>query len=141
MSGFWRNWFVVWCFAIGMFGVVLAGGAFEAISGPVRLVLAMLRGSSEALFDAPLRFSLALLGAVSIGWAVTLYFVIGAAIALGDRGRPLWNAISAGMVSWFVIDSSLSIATGFGLNAVSNLALATMYVVGLIGSGALKRPA
>lgn len=141
MSGFWRNWFVVWCFAIGMFGVVLAGGAFEATSGPVRLVLAMLRGPSEALFDAPLRFSLALLGAVSIGWAVTLYFVIGAAITMADRARPLWNAISAGVAIWFVIDSALSIATGFGLNAVSNLALATMYVVGLIGSGALKRPA
>ena len=141
MSGFWRNWFVIWCFAICMFGVVLAGGAFEATSAPVRLVLAMLRGPSEALFDPPLRFSLAVLGAVSIGWAVTLYFVIGAAIALGDRGRPLWNAISAGMVSWFVIDSSLSIATGFGLNAVANLALAAMYVVGLFGSGALKRSA
>lgn len=138
MSGFWRGWFVVWCFSIGAFGAVLSCGAFEATSGPVRFVLSNLRGPSEALFDPPLRFSLAVMGAVSIGWAVTLFGVIGAAIDLGDKGRPLWNAISAGMVSWFVIDSTLSVATGFGLNVAPNLALAGMYVLGVLGSGALK---
>ena len=87
-----------------------------------------------------LRFSLAVMGAVSIGWAVTLFFFLRAAIDLGGQGRPLWNAITAGMVSWFVIDSALSVATGFGLNVVPNIALALMYIVGLIASGALKRP-
>lgn len=141
MSGFWRGWFAVWCVSIGLFGAVLSGGAFEATSCPVRFVLASLRGPGEALFDPALRFSLAVMGAVSIGWAVTLFAVVRAAIDLGERGRPLWNAISAGMVSWFVIDSTLSVATGFGLNVVPNLVLAGMYVVGLVGSGALKRPA
>jgi len=137
MSGFWRMWFVVWCASIGLFGAVLSGGAFEATSGPVRLVLSALRGPSEVAFDPTLRFSLAVMGAVSIGWAVMLFAVIGAAIDLGDKGRPLWNAISAGMVSWFAIDSALSVATGFGLNVVPNMALAGMYVVGLLGSGAM----
>lgn len=141
MSGFWRGWFAIWCVLIGLFGAVLSGGAFEATSGPVRLVLAGLRGPGEALFDPALRFSLAVMGAVSIGWAVTLFAVIRAAIALGDQGRPLWTAVSAGMVSWFLIDSALSVATGFGLNVVPNLGLAGMYVVGLVGSGPLKRPA
>ena len=72
-------------------------------------------------------------------WAVTLAFIIRAAIAMEDRARPLWNAITAGMISWFVIDCTLSIATGFGLNVLPNLVLAGMYGVGLIGSGALKR--
>ena len=87
-----------------------------------------------------LRFSLAVMGAVSIGWAVTLFFFVRAAIDLGGQGRPLWDAITASMVSWFVIDSALSVATGFGLNVVPNIALALMYIVGLIASGALKRP-
>jgi hypothetical protein len=51
----------------------------------------------------------------------------------------LWNAITAGMVTWFVIDCSLSIATGFGLNVVPNSVLAGMYLVGLRASGALKQ--
>ncbi len=137
MSGFWRMWFVAWCASIALFGAVLAGGAFEATEGPVRFVLSVL-GPGEPLFDAALRFSLAVMGAVSIGWAVTLYFTVRAAIDLGPRGRPLWTAISAGMVSWFVIDSALSVATGFGLNVVPNLVLAGMYVVGLLGSGVAR---
>lgn len=139
MSGFWRGWFVVWCVSIGAFGAVLSGGAFEATSGPVRFVLSMLGGQADALFDPRLRFSLAVMGAVSIGWAVTIYAIVQAAIRLGPEGRPLWNAVTAGMISWFVIDSTLSVATGFGLNVVPNLGLAGMYVIGLLGSGALRK--
>lgn len=139
MSRFWRGWFALWCVSIGIFGAVLSGGAFEATSGPVRLVLSTLQGPVEAVFDPTLRFSLAVLGAVSIGWAVTLSLIVKAAVELGDSGRPLWNAVSAGMASWFVIDSSLSVATGFGLNVAPNVALAAMYIIGVVGSGALGR--
>lgn len=139
MSGFWRGWFQVWCVSIALFGVVLCGGAFEATSGPIRLLLTAFNSAVDPRFDATLRFSLALMGAVSIGWAVTLAFVIRAAIAMEDQARPLWNAITAGMISWFVIDCTLSITTGFWLNVLPNLVLAGMYGIGLIGSGALKR--
>ena len=141
MSGFWRGWFVAWCVAIGLFGALLSGGGFEATSAPVGFVLSSLHGPASAQFDPTLRFSLAVMGAVSIGWAVTLFFIVRAAVALGDKGRPLWNAITAGMISWFVIDSLLSVATGFGLNLAPNTALLAMYLVGLLGSGALRRPA
>jgi len=141
MSGFWRSWFFIWCLSIGLFGVVLAGGDPPATDAPARLVLAMLQGPSPALFDAPLRFSLGVMGGVSIGWAVMLHFVVQQAIAQGPAGRPLWNAITAGMISWFVIDSALSCATGFGLNVIPNIALTAMYAVGLMRSGALKAEA
>ena len=141
MSGFWRGWFVVWCVSIGLFGALLCGGAFEATSGPVALLLSTLRGSAAAPFDQTLRFSLAVMGAVSIGWAVTLYFLVNAASGMTVDGRPLWRAITAGMVTWFVIDSALSVATGFALNLAPNVALAAMYAVGLIGSGVLRRAA
>jgi hypothetical protein len=42
------------------------------------------------------------------------------------------------MISWFVIDSTLSCATGYGLNVIPNIALTAMYAVGLLRSGALK---
>ena len=58
---------------------------------------------------------------------------------MGEAGRPLWNALTAGMVTWFVIDCGLSIATGFGLNVVPNTVLAGMYFFGLRASGALKQ--
>ena len=141
MSNFWRGWFMVWVISIGLFGVVLAGGALEATSGPVRLVLANLHGPGSALFDPTLRFSLAVMGGVSIGWAVTLWVLVRAACGLGPGSRTMWMAITAGMVAWFVIDSSLSVATGFGLNVLPNILLAGMYLVGLIASGAWMRSA
>jgi hypothetical protein len=139
MTSFWRMWFMFWCLSIGIFGVVLAGGALEATSGPAALFLTLLKGPSPLVFDPTLRFCLGVMGGVSIGWAAMLYLVIVAATDLGENGRPFWSAITAGMVSWFVIDSSLSVATGFGLNVVPNIALAGMYVVGLMGSGVLQR--
>ena len=141
MSGIRRSWFFIWCLSIGLFGVVLAGGALAATDGAVRLVLALLHGPTEALYDPPLRFSLGVMGGVSIGWAVMLHFVVQEAIVQGAAGRNLWNAITAGMVTWFVIDSTLSTVTGFGLNVVPNVGLLAMYVVGLMRSGALKAAA
>ena len=139
MSSFWRAWFTLWCISVGIFGLVLAGGALEATSGPVRFLLSTLNSETVITFDPVLRFCLAVMGSVSIGWAVTLYLMIIAAIDLGARGRPLWNAITAGMVSWFVIDSILSVVTGFGLNVFGNAVLAGMYLIGLGGSGVLKQ--
>ena len=139
MSAFWRVWFFAWCLSVGLFGVVLAGGALEATSGPVRFVLSNLHGPTPASFDATLRFSLAVMGAVLIGWAVTLFVLVRAALDQPQNARPLWNAMSAGMATWFVIDSTLSVATGFGLNVAPNIVLAGMYVVGLLGSGVLRR--
>ncbi|MDH4384826.1 MAG: hypothetical protein QE280_05225 [Caulobacter sp.] len=78
------------------------------------------------------------MGAVSIGWAVTLYFTIRAEIAPGASSCPLWGASLAGMIRWVLIDSALSVSTGFGLNVLPNIVLAGGYGVELFGSGVLK---
>lgn len=138
MTRFWHNWFLAWCISIGVFGAVLAGAGFTATEGPVSFVLVSLNGPSPVEFDPLLRFATALMGAVTIGWAVTLYLLIGAAADLGGKGRAIWNAITAGMVAWFVIDGCLSVATGYGLNLIPNSLLAALYLIGLKGSGVLK---
>lgn len=140
MSLFWRRWFALWCLSLGIFGLMLAAGGIEVTSAPAAFILTTLNGGSVIMFDATLRFSLAVLGAVSIGWAVTLYLMIGAAIELRERGAPFWHAITAGMACWLVIDSALSVMTGFALNLIPNGILATLYLIGLSGSGAVKRP-
>lgn len=141
MNPFWRLWFFAWSWSIGIFGAVIAGGAFEATSAPITLVYELVRvaGGSAIRFDPTLRFSLGVMGAVSIGWAVMLYFILFEALQTRSlkAAKPLWNAISSGMAAWFVIDSTLSIATGFGYNVVPNVLLTGMYVVGLIGIGVL----
>jgi hypothetical protein len=55
-----------WCGFVGVFGAMLTGAAFEATEGPTRVLFAVL-GAPELTLDPPLRFSLALLGAVTLG--------------------------------------------------------------------------
>lgn len=139
MSAFWRAYFGVFCASLVLFGAVLSAGAFAPTSGPVALLVTYLSGGTEASFDPALQFSLGLMGALTIGWAVMIYGVMRVAFTLGTQGRPLWDAITAGLISWYVIDGICSIATGFGLNIIPNTALAAMYLVGVTQSGALKR--
>ena len=137
MTGFWRTWMTAWCWAVAAFGLVLTGAAFEATSGPVRLLFAALHGPEPLDLTAQMRFSEAVLGAVTLGWSVTLMAAIQAANLLGDRGRPVWGLIVARVVVWWVIDSALSVATGYGLNAVPNTVFLGAFLLPILRSGVL----
>jgi hypothetical protein len=141
MSGFWQMWLVVWALGVVLFGLVLAGGAFESTSAPVVWVLESLQGPGEVVLDPTLRFSLAVMGCVSIGWAVMMLAVMRVAFRMADRAGPLWSAVTLGVVVWFITDSALSAATGFGLNIVPNLALLATYLIGVVAGGAFRKPA
>jgi len=138
MSGFWRNWLTGWCWAVGVFGAVLVGGGFEATSGPARLAFDIVKGPEPLDLNAQMRFSLAVMGAVTIGWAITLAAVIQAAVLLGERARPVWLLLVLGVTTWFVIDTPMSIATGYPMNAVPNLALFVTFLLPIIRSGVLR---
>lgn len=141
MSVFWRGWLIVWCLGVVAFGLVLAGGAFEATSAPVRWILETLQGPGDLTFNPVLRFSLALMGCVSVGWALTMLAMMLAAFKLGDRARPIWLGLTFGIVVWYVTDSALSVATGFGLNAIPNTLLLITYLVGVVAGGGLRASA
>ncbi|MFM9865433.1 MAG: hypothetical protein ACKVRO_17720 [Micropepsaceae bacterium] len=141
MSPFWRTWLIVWAASVIVFGFVIAGGAFDATSGPISLIYESLKGPAPFVFDAPTRFSQGVLGAVTIGWGLTVLLLLPAAIDLGKKGRPFWIAIAAGLAAWYVIDSALSIATGFGLNVIANTALAVGFLIPMLATGMLKKAA
>jgi hypothetical protein len=139
MSSFWRNWMTGFCLATGLFGIILVGGGFEITSGPTRLIFDLLNGPGELRLDPHMRFSLAVLGAVTIGWSLTLLAAVQAANQLGKRlGKSIWILVTASVVSWYVIDSSLSIATGFGLNAIPNTVFMAAFLLPVIRSGVLS---
>ena len=141
MSGFWRAWLIAWCLGVFLFGLVLAGGALEPTSAPVLWVLETLQGAGDVVLDPTLRFSLAVMGCVSIGWATTLLAVMLAAFRMGSRAAPLWSALTLGLVVWFITDSALSAATGFALNIIPNTVLLATYLVGVVAGGAFRKPA
>ena len=139
MSRFWQNWLIGWCLAVGMFGALLAGGVLEVTSGPVRMIFAQLNGPGQLDLNPHVRFCLAVLGAVSIGWSITLYSAISAANQLGKQaGKLVWRQLIAATITWYVIDSGLSIATGFGLNAIPNTVLLAGFLLPVISSGVLS---
>ncbi len=140
MPRFWWRWMTAWCLAVGVFGVVLAGAGLDATVGPARLLMRVLGGGAEVDFNSPLRFSVAVLGCVILGWSLTLRVAMQAAHQLGNRGGAVWLGLTAGVAGWFVIDSLLSIVTGFGLNAISNTVFFAAFLLPVIRGGVLQNP-
>lgn len=132
-------WMTGWCVALGLFGMILAGSGFEATSGPVRILFDVLNGPGELDLNPYVRVSLALLGAVTMGWSLTLMAVIQVANQLEKQvSKRIWIGIAASIVIWYVIDSILSIATGFWLNAVSNTIFSATFLIPVIRSDVLR---
>lgn len=138
MSGVWKTWLDAWVMIVVIFGLVLVGGGLDATDGAVEMLLGVLGGGMPTAWTAPLRFSVALMGAVTIGWGLTFAAAFMAARKLGDAAAPVWRMITIAVVAWFVIDGALSIATGFALNVASNTVLLIAYLVPVLASGALR---
>lgn len=139
MRDFWRKWLWLWCAAVAGFGLVLAGAAHPVASGPVQALLDLIAGERFEL--APqMRFALAVMGAVTIGWSITLVAAIRAALMLGDQGGPIWRLVFLSVIAWYLIDGALSVATGFALNLVPNTILLVAFLAPLVGAGVLRPP-
>ncbi len=138
MSGLWKTWITVWCWGVILFGAVLTTAGLPATEGIAALAFSLIGGAEVAAgyFDPPgMRFSVALMGAVTLGWGFTILFLLP---AIHAAGAPAWRGLVAAMLIWFVIDSAFSVMTGFALNAVSNTLLVVLLFIPLLASGALK---
>jgi hypothetical protein len=134
-----RTWLTIWAWGVVIFGVVLATFAVPAVDGLGRMIFELLGNPAPAEPDAHLRFSVGLMGCVTIGWGVTILAAFRAAWALPPaQASGIWRLIVISAFSWFIPDSLLSIATGFGLNVVSNVVLLVLLLVPVLRSGVLK---
>jgi pheromone shutdown protein TraB len=135
MTGFWKTWMTVWCWGVFVFGAALATAASPATDGVAQALYSLIgaRPHDAAFFEQPgMRFSVGLMGAVSMGWALTLLAVIRIADA------ATWRALTGALLVWFVVDNVISVATGYPLNAVSNTLLVAAYLAPLLASGVLR---
>lgn len=138
MSGIWRVWLNAMCGIVVLFGLIMAGGALPQTELPARLLFEWQHQGPLAI-DQAARVTLGVLGGVMCGWGVTLYAAIQAAQMLGQSADRIWRLILASILFWFIVDSSLSIATGFALNALMNVAFLLGYVLPITASGVLRR--
>jgi pheromone shutdown protein TraB len=138
MTGLWKTWIAAWCWGVILFGAVLAAAGLPATDGVARAlynVLGNLPAGTDVFEPVGMRFSVALMGALSIGWGFTVLFLLP---AVHSAGAPAWRGLTAAILIWFVIDSAFSVMTGFALNAVSNIGLVAFYLVPVLASGVLK---
>ena len=137
MSKSYKSWLDAMCGVVVLFGFIMAGGALPASEWPARLLLEW-QNQGPLEIDRAARVTLGVLGGVMCGWGVTLYAAFQAAHMIGDRGVHIWRLIFGSMIFWFMVDSSLSVATGFALNALMNVGFLLAFVVPIGLSGVLK---
>jgi len=127
----WWRWLVVAAWVVILFGLamVLAPGFTLRLFG---LLLYSSSGHMESFgAEAVTYLSLThgVLGAVMVGWGITLLF---AALGPFRRGsREGWRIIAVSLAVWFVLDTAFSLWSGFWQNAVLNLGLAILFAVPL----------
>lgn len=140
MNGIWKKLMLLWALSVGGFGLVLTLGAVDATSWPVKMLFAFLYPSMEAEFTPHLRFSLAVMGPVTLGWCFTLIGAVQVSNYVRPEGQKvLWFWVTLGALTWFVIDSLLSVTTGFWRNVIPNTLYITTYLIILLKSGVMKR--
>ena len=139
MNSFYQKWMTLWCAGVALFGLILAGGAFAATDGLCRAVFTLFGNPIPAAPDDLHRFAIGLMGAVTFGWGATLWVGIKAFHLLpAAQAAPLWRQTVVAASLWYVIDSTISVATGYGMNAVSNTLFMVLLLVPVVRSGVMR---
>ena len=138
MTKFWRNWLTIWCWGVVGFGVLLAGAGFPATQAPTQLLLTILYDGGAVELDQLARFAVGLMGALTMAMGLLMGIGIGAADTLGTAGAPVWRRLVMAAAAWYVVDSAISCANGFTLNAVSNTLIMIAFLIPVLASGVLR---
>ncbi len=133
---FHKTWLKVTAFVVGSFAPVFFLGTMISTSEPARLTLDILSLPLDGLqnySEATTRFLSALTGGFLLGWGVTIWCL--SAWVYDIAPEAVRKTVIVGLLSWFVLDSSGSIASGNASNVFFNL------LVLLIAIGPLWFPA
>lgn len=119
-----RAWMKFTALAVGVFGPIFSLGTVESIAEPARWSLDVLAWpvDGEQDFAAPTtRFLAALTGGFLFGWGVMIWFLATRVHKVAPE--PVRQSVLAGLLAWFVLDSTGSVASGQAINAVFNIAV------------------
>lgn len=118
---------------------MFALGAFPSADAGVRLYYDVIDWPIDGVgqFGEEIRFTAAVLGAVMMGWAMTALALTSAAAQIG---APAWRGLTWALATWFAVDSVISIASGWPVNAVANAIFLTTFLIPVVVSGVLRSP-
>jgi hypothetical protein len=130
-AGTW--WWRMLVFATGF--TVIFGLAMVYLPGPTQwyfnsLIFAQTDNPFDAGANRYIIFAFGIIGAVIVGWGVALMGIILKPLRQGERWA--WWVLALSVNVWFVVDSVLSITSGYWQNAVSNLAFYVLFAVPLL---------
>lgn len=133
---FHRFWLKITAFVVGSFGPIFFLGTMAATLEPARLTLDLLSwpiDGATTYADPDTRFLSALTGGFLLGWGVTIWLL---SIWVYDKApEGVRKTVLFGILCWFFLDSSGSIASGNASNAFFNV------IVLLLAIGPLWQPA
>ncbi len=133
---FHKFWLKITAIVVGSFGPVFFLGAMLATSEPARWTLDLLSwplDGATTYASADTRFLSALTGGFLLGWGVMIWCL--SAWVYDKAPEAVRKSVLVGTLSWFVLDSAGSIASGNASNVLFNL------LILLLGIGPLWRPA
>lgn len=133
---FHKFWLKVTAIVVGIGAPIFSLGTMPATMEPARLTLDILSWPVDGAttFASPdTRFLSALSGGFLLGWGVMIWCL--SAWVYDAAPEAVRKTVLASVLSWFVLDSAGSIASGNPQNVVFNL------VVLLLAVGPLWRPA
>lgn len=131
-----RFYLKITAIVIGSFGPVFFLGTMAATMEPARFTLDLLSWPLDGLttYASPdTRFLSALTGGFLLGWGVTVWCL--SAWVYDKAPEAVRRTVLIGLLSWFVLDSTGSIASGNASNAFFNV------IVLLLAVGPLWWPA
>lgn len=133
---FHKFWLIITAIVVGSFGPVFFLGTMEATSEPARWTLDLLSwplDGATTYAHPDTRFLSALTGGFLLGWGVMIACLRAWVYDAAPEG--VRKAVLIGILSWFVLDSLGSIASGNASNVLFNV------LVLLMGVGPLWWPA
>jgi hypothetical protein len=121
---FHKFWLKITAVVVGSFGPVFFLGTMASTLEPARFTLDLLSWPLDGAttYDSPdTRFLSALTGGFLFGWGVMIWCL--SSWVYDQAPEAVRHAVVAGVLGWFVLDSSGSIASGNPSNAVFNIAV------------------
>lgn len=117
-----KRYLRVTALVVGSFGPVFFLGTMPATAELARWTLDLLSwpvDGATTWAHPDTRFLSALTGGFLFGWGVTIWVLSGAAYDAAPEA--VRRGVLAGLLSWFVLDSAGSLASGNGTNVVFNV--------------------
>lgn len=121
---FHKLWLKVTAVVIGSFGPVFFLGTMKATMEPARLTLDLLSWPIDGVptYASPdMHFLSALTGGFLLGWGVMVWCLSTWVYDLAPEA--VRRSVLAGVLSWFILDSAGSVASGNVSNALFNVAV------------------